>query len=429
MCLGIAIGLCGCGTTPPSAGPGSGFQASFGTDSGTAKADVVAIHDTAPSHDVSAPADSTALDATEPGSDTGSDTGSDDGSLSVCGDGSCDGSETCDLCPDDCGACGPTCGDGQCDAPEKCSTCPADCGPCGPQCGDKQCTAPTETCSTCPKDCGVCPASCGDGKCGGGENCQTCPDDCGNCPVVCGDQTCDAAGGETCTTCPADCPCASGCGDGKCDKAKETCQSCPADCGTCPGQCSPVTSQPCPADQQCYVGSSAPVCAPPGTGQKGAACTGLADCIKGYLCVNGACAAICDTTGTTPGLACTKPAQCGELSVSGKPIGYGLGACIGGDNCNALTNLGCSSGLMCVPVGGSKGCVSTGKVGENQPCTGSSDCDGGHVCVAESASAPMLCKKRCNATGGSPGCTTGACGGLTIGNPPKSAPDNLGACP
>ncbi len=47
-----------------------------------------------------------------------------------CGDGTCNGHETCSNCPADCGACGPTCGDGSCNGTETCTTCAKDCGPC-----------------------------------------------------------------------------------------------------------------------------------------------------------------------------------------------------------------------------------------------------------------------------------------------------------
>jgi len=59
----------------------------------------------------------------------------------VCGDGTCNGDETCSTCPGDCGEC--PCGDG---------------GACGPICGDGTCNG-GETCSTCPGDCGGCPCS------------------------------------------------------------------------------------------------------------------------------------------------------------------------------------------------------------------------------------------------------------------------------
>jgi hypothetical protein len=47
-----------------------------------------------------------------------------------CGDTICNGDETCDSCPADCGICPPECGDGTCDSSESCGTCPADCGTC-----------------------------------------------------------------------------------------------------------------------------------------------------------------------------------------------------------------------------------------------------------------------------------------------------------
>jgi hypothetical protein len=48
-----------------------------------------------------------------------------------CGDGSCNGEETCSSCQQDCGQCPPQCGDGVCDSGESCHSCPADCGGCG----------------------------------------------------------------------------------------------------------------------------------------------------------------------------------------------------------------------------------------------------------------------------------------------------------
>jgi len=52
----------------------------------------------------------------------------------VCGDGTCNGTETCSSCPADCGACPPTerCGDGICQDYETCSSCALDCGECPP---------------------------------------------------------------------------------------------------------------------------------------------------------------------------------------------------------------------------------------------------------------------------------------------------------
>ena len=51
----------------------------------------------------------------------------------VCGDASCNGSETCVTCVGDCGACEPECGDAECNGDETCLTCEEDCGACGSQ--------------------------------------------------------------------------------------------------------------------------------------------------------------------------------------------------------------------------------------------------------------------------------------------------------
>jgi hypothetical protein len=53
-----------------------------------------------------------------------------------CGDGVCNGNESCATCEEDCKKCpdGTTCGDGNCDKTkaERCSVCPEDCGACPP---------------------------------------------------------------------------------------------------------------------------------------------------------------------------------------------------------------------------------------------------------------------------------------------------------
>ena len=115
-----------------------------------------------------------------------------------CGDSVCAQTESCESCPEDCGAC-PTCGDGTCNGSETCSFCPADCGECAAkQCGNSICDE-EETCESCSLDCGQCPpAPCGNGTCASDESCESCPEDCGSCPeaVVCGDAIC--SGDENC---------------------------------------------------------------------------------------------------------------------------------------------------------------------------------------------------------------------------------------
>ncbi|MFH1533039.1 MAG: CHAP domain-containing protein [Pseudomonadota bacterium] len=134
-----------------------------------------------------------------------------------CGDGACNGGESCQSCSQDCGQC---CGNGACDNGETCQSCQGDCGAC---CGNGACDY-GETCQSCEGDCGPC---CGNGACDYGETCQTCEKDCGPC---CGNGTCDSFIPEHCFNCAQDC--GKCCGNGSCDWG-ENCDSCAADCGVC----------------------------------------------------------------------------------------------------------------------------------------------------------------------------------------------------
>jgi cysteine-rich repeat protein len=78
----------------------------------------------------------------------------------VCGDGTCNGQETCSTCSQDCGACAPTCGDGTCNGAETCSTCSGDCG---------VCPAPTPVCGNGIKETGE---ACDDGNLINGDGCS-----------------------------------------------------------------------------------------------------------------------------------------------------------------------------------------------------------------------------------------------------------------
>lgn len=133
----------------------------------------------------------------------------------VCGDGVCSGSEGCENCSKDCGAC--VCGDGKCQSSENDTSCVPDC------------------------------VKCGDNKCSPSENSAGCPADC----PVCGDGVC--APKETISACPADCI---KCGDGICSAPTETLQSCEADCSVgCKGKCGKSASDgkggTCYCDAQC----------------------------------------------------------------------------------------------------------------------------------------------------------------------------------
>ncbi len=75
------------------------------------------------------------------------------GSSTNCGDGSCNGLETCSTCPADCRSCTPYCGDGKCNNAESCSSCSIDCKSCSTVCGDRNCEG-NENCNNCVADCG-----------------------------------------------------------------------------------------------------------------------------------------------------------------------------------------------------------------------------------------------------------------------------------
>lgn len=108
-----------------------------------------------------------------------------------CGDGTCDSSETCLVCADDCGcggddvcvggACVPraslVCGDGLCTADETCASCVEDCAcAAGTACRDEVC---------------VPDGSCGDATCAATEDCLACPADCGcGAELLCRDRAC-----------------------------------------------------------------------------------------------------------------------------------------------------------------------------------------------------------------------------------------------
>jgi len=175
----------------------------------------------------------------------------------VCGDETCEGTENCLNCEEDCGVCPPVCGDETCEGTENCSNCEEDCGVCPPVCGDETCEG-TENCTNCHADCGVCPPVCGDATCEGAEDCSNCQADCRVCAPVCGDATCEGA--EDCSNCQADCGvCAPVCGDATCEGA-EDCSNCQADCGVCAPVCGDATCEGAEDCSNCQADCG--VCAP-----------------------------------------------------------------------------------------------------------------------------------------------------------------------
>ena len=83
----------------------------------------------------------------------------------ICGDGTCNGSETCSTCSQDCGSCPPACGDGTCEGNETCTNCPDDCGSCG---GGNSCSG---TCRSVVNNCGEYGEDPGSGTCPPGLTC------------------------------------------------------------------------------------------------------------------------------------------------------------------------------------------------------------------------------------------------------------------
>ena len=166
-----------------------------------------------------------------------------------CGDGLVQGAEECDDGNQDsfdgCTECLlPVCGDQHCEPGEESCT---ECMHGDPICGDNICgfginvEGGTETCQNCPEDCGAC-ETCPNEVCDEGENSQTCPQDCVGIPPLCGNGIKEAE--EECDgqdfgadyyydpglICGEDCRIVH-CGNNLCESNfKEDPYSCPQDC-------------------------------------------------------------------------------------------------------------------------------------------------------------------------------------------------------
>jgi len=151
----------------------------------------------------------------------------------TCGDDKCNGGETPQSCPEDCGA-PAVCGDGVCDASESCSSCEADCGAC-----------PPATCNN-------------DGVCNDGEDCLGC----GDCPgqtggkpkdrYCCGDgTTCDTTicGANACSDVPV-------CGNGVVEYSEECDYAAPGSGSNCDLFCNIIPSAAAVPSNQFNIGDS-----------------------------------------------------------------------------------------------------------------------------------------------------------------------------
>ena len=165
----LTLGACGSprGGNTFTTDPDGGATADTAVTTDTAASDAPAAPDVpAAPNDVAAPVDVPVAPIDVPVAPI-------DAPTALCGDGTCNGSETCVSCRADCEAtCPPPppdipvaqCGDGTCNGSETCVSCRADC---------------EATCPPPPMD--VPMAFCGDRTCNGGELCGTCPSDCGAC--------------------------------------------------------------------------------------------------------------------------------------------------------------------------------------------------------------------------------------------------------
>ncbi|MBK8257306.1 MAG: hypothetical protein IPK82_32110 [Polyangiaceae bacterium] len=192
-----------------------------------------------------------------------------------CGDLVCDmASEDCMSCPADCGICsssssgGGSCGDGTCDGGETCLSCAADCC-----CGNGICDIATEDCMTCPQDCMCGSSGAGGGAVCGNTFCESPDEDCATCPVDCGACMCGSHPG---VECDSQGTCSTGSGNGCCrlPGGNESC--------TVPFMCTQGSGKhyACDEKSDCAGG----VCCSPLTG--GATCKASCPVGESELCFN-----------------------------------------------------------------------------------------------------------------------------------------------
>lgn len=195
------------------------------------------------------------------------------------------------------------CGDGTCNGTETCSSCGVDCGACASaRCGDGTCNG-AETCTTCSDDCGACAARCGDGTCNGSETCTSCSDDCGACETMC-------------MACAQDVDCPSGfrCGQRRCDGARSCYSASVTSCAVVGGvRCPAVAAYNiCTSAASAMPSECGPfaVCMAFGDGRRFCArgCTADADCPSPPS--DSPSVRVCDTNTSRCYLRCGGPGQC-----------------------------------------------------------------------------------------------------------------------
>ena len=337
----------------------------------------------------------------------------------TCGNGTCEATEGCYICPDDCGCangescnvvtnkCGvDLCGNGTCDAGESCVTCVSDCG-CknGETCSFGVCSA--DPCG------GMTDVGCCDGNtmvyCDGGSLVAT---DCGasKCGWIadknwydCGNSTAADPSGESPFECKGNYDYPPGC-DGK-------------ECGDNGGGYSCGT---CAAGKECVNGTCTTTCTPACTGKACGddGCGGTCGtCEAGTTCNDaGACIADCV-------VACTDK-ECGDDGCGGQ-----CGVCADGATCGADGK--CEA--ACVPACDGKTCGDDGCGGDCGTCGEGQTCSTAGVCE-DPACVPVCDGKSCGDDGCGGTCGTCAdgetCGtdGVCAGTDVPDGGDSGGGC-
>ncbi len=250
-------------------------------------------------------------------------------------------------------------------------------------------------------------AECDDGlACNGVERCEgsRCV---GGAPMVCDDgvpctsDACVEPG--TCAYTPDSSRCApgqtcivTGCTGGGGSCSESPCRLLPAQCG-------------CPSGQACYLGGTTRSCQTPGVAGEGAACSDAMRCAAGLDCVDMSsvmgrptpmCLRYCgsDADCTGPGSICFW-----EL---GDGTGGSAGATVCTRSCDPVSNTGCPSGTMCLPLQEAAGAMRfftqcIGPAGTRpswSTCTADTDCSPGHGCV------DRTCYRWCRVGGGGVEC-------------------------